>query len=462
MKQNRSLSSVVIDRSTFVIDRQGSIGNFYKVAPQKLGEGGFGQVMRAVNLITKEVRAVKKMSKAACDVKLFRMEVAMLKRMDHPNVVRLHEVCEDNAQVFLVTELCDGGELFERLMATPGKHLGELDASAIMQDLLRALAYMHCVNIAHRDVKPENVMLQSKGSLRDNIAKLIDFGTACPCFERSVMKTKVGTPYYVAPEVLDMSYGRECDLWSAGATMYLLLSGSLPFSGRTDAEILRQVRRAQYNFSRSIWSLVSDCAKDMIRRLMNVLPVQRCTADLALNSQWIANTAPRRPAALTHKLLERLRLFGLLGPLRKATLQVLASKLDDSKLKHLREQAGMDRRSDLAQLVATLDTNQRRGLNYSEYLAAALDPETCMDRDSCFAAFNVFDIDGDGTITAQELGRALGMNVSEESRAEELLQQADRNGDGVVDFQEFLQFMKGPANSAVDATPVLGTHVHSL
>lgn len=398
----------------------------------------------------------------------------MLKCIDHPNVVRLHEIYEDAKQVFLVTELCQGGELFERLMSSPARRFTECEAAVVQQDMLRAIAYLHCINIAHRDVKPENVMLQNRGPLSENVAKLIDFGTACPCSEQHLMRTKVGTSHYVDPQVLDQCYGRECDLWSAGATLYLLLSGSMPFAGRNDAEVLREVQKGRYTLSLPIWSTVSDSAKELIRGLMCRDPRRRLSAELALHSQWVVSTAPSRSVAagLASAQLTRLRRFGALGPLQKATLKVLAAKLDDVKVKSLREQfvnldcdadghitvsdlkhclAQADNAicsGDLERIVASVASGNSCDINYSEFVAATLDDTTALDHGNCWTAFNVFDVDGDGSITRQELSQTLGV---EPRRAEELLGQVDRNGDGTIDFAEFLQFMKG---NVLEGVPV--------
>mmetsp|Transcript_13669 Transcript_13669/g.44289 ORF Transcript_13669/g.44289 Transcript_13669/m.44289 type:complete len:541 (+) Transcript_13669:71-1693(+) len=457
-----------IDRSQFILDKGEDIEKFYNLPPGKLGEGAYGKVSRAVSKGTGEVRAVKSIPKALLsDIKSFNQEVSIMKKLDHPNLIRLYETFEDRKQVFLVMELCAGGELFERLLAMPTRCFSESRTAAVMQDTFRALAYMHGLDLVHRDVKPENILVQSRGPLTHNVLKLIDFGTARPCLEKQVLGTMVGTSYYIAPQVLQRKYGRGCDVWSAGVMMYVLLSGSPPFPGRTDAEIMRHVKRARYGFEKSIWSNVSSDAKDLIRQLMCVDTHARLSAEQALHSAWSADSATsrRRADSLDSLDIERLEAFGHLGSLKQVLLHVVAGQLQDTKRNQFRNQfvhldsngdglvsaeelevglaqVGITRsHSDVLQIVASVDTNFSGSIDYTEFVAAALDFAIDVDRDACLTAFNVFDIDGDGVISEDELARLLGLKGDRRSRAKELIELIDCNGDGVIDFDEFHFYM---------------------
>jgi calcium-dependent protein kinase len=164
-------------------------------------------------------------------------EIDILKNLIHPNIVRLYEVYEDKNSIFLVTELCDGRELFDEIIAR-GRFI-EQEAAIVTKQMLQAIAYCHENNVAHRDLKPENILIdyKSKGSI-----KVIDFGTS-HVFQKeaNVMHQMYGTAYYIAPEVLAGAYTEKCDVWSIGVILYVMLSGKPPFNGRNDREILAKV-----------------------------------------------------------------------------------------------------------------------------------------------------------------------------------------------------------------------------
>jgi len=160
-------------------------------------------------------------------------EVNILKTLDHPNIVKIYEYFEDDTYFFIITELIKGGQLFDEIKKR-GK-FNERDAATVIKQLLSSVSYCHGHNICHRDIKPENVLLEDDNSF-DQI-KIVDFGSA-QTFTEERMKDQHGTCYYVAPEVLKKSYGKECDVWSIGVITYLLLSGTCPFRGATNEEIL--------------------------------------------------------------------------------------------------------------------------------------------------------------------------------------------------------------------------------
>lgn len=182
-------------------------------------------------------------------------------------------------------EYCSGGELFEKLTEKNSSVFSEAQAAEILQKLLHAINHCHSNNIAHRDLKPENIMYSKKGD--DAEIKIIDFGLSKKTkTKKSKLATMVGTPYYVAPEVLEGFYSFECDLWSIGVIMYILLSGYLPFSGNTRAEVFERVKSADYNFNQKEWDNVSQNAKDLITEMLTTNRKNRITASAALKHSW--------------------------------------------------------------------------------------------------------------------------------------------------------------------------------
>lgn len=169
----------------------------------------------------------------------FQTEVKILQTLDHPNVIKLYEYFEDDLNVYLVTELCSGGELFDKIIAQ--EYFTEQQAARVFKQILMALNYCHTMNIVHRDLKPENFLFQS--TEEDSDLQIIDFGLSkimhAGKFQR--MKTRAGTPYYISPEVLAGNYDVSCDMWSAGCMLYILLCGYPPFYGDDNQEILAMV-----------------------------------------------------------------------------------------------------------------------------------------------------------------------------------------------------------------------------
>lgn len=200
-------------------------------------------------------------------------EVNILKTLDHPNIVQIYEYFEDQTYFFIVTELVQGGQLFDEI--TRRGKFNERDAATVIKQLLSAMSNCHENNVCHRDIKPENVLLTA--DMQFDKIKIVDFGSARKLTEER-MKDMHGTCYYVAPEVLKENYGQECDMWSIGVITYLLLSGTCPFRGATNEEILKNVAKAKYNFQHNAFSKVSMNGQKFISALLCVNPQKRATA----------------------------------------------------------------------------------------------------------------------------------------------------------------------------------------
>ena len=170
------------------------------------------------------------------------MEITILQKLDHPNVLKLFEYFDEDKDIYLVTERCKGGELFDRIVEE--SFFSEYDSAKIFRQILQSLNYCHTQGIAHRDIKPENFLFETKA--KDSDIKIIDFGLSKILASKEEgkgkknlerMDTKAGTPSYVSPEVLAGNYGIECDMWSAGCVLYILLCGYPPFYGDDDYEL---------------------------------------------------------------------------------------------------------------------------------------------------------------------------------------------------------------------------------
>ena len=421
-------------------------------------------------------------------------EIELLQSLDHPNVIKLHEYFYDgdtimeSSNLFLVMELCEGGELFDRLHMQTHSHYTEAKAAGIVTMMLKAIAYIHSKGVSHRDLKLENFLFESRAD--DSNLKLIDFGlsaryTAPGGVQR--MTTMVGTPYYIAPEVLTAGragYTPACDMWSLGVITYMLLSGTPPFKGRHDADVLNSVKRGKYNLSGRRWEHVSDAAKDFIRRLLVYRPSGRMSASAALDDPWItraaAQRARREPSGSTQldeEIVGNLRAFTHFSALKRAALEAIAFQVAAPKLAKLRsvfldmdkdrtglislaemqevlvERGGMQP-AEVQDIFSRLDQDGQDTISYSEFLAATLSKRYYMREGRIRAAFQKLDVDGSGYITPENLREILGDDFTPE-RVAEMIREADTLGDGRISYQEFLALFREEAGAALlpGATP---------
>jgi len=340
-----------------------------------------------------------------------------------------------------------------------------------MQQIIRGLFYMHESHVTHRDLKPENFLFATKEPIEKTLLKIIDFGLSCKFDVGQVLTTKAGTPYYVAPQVLAGKYDQLADMWSAGVIMYVMLCGYPPFFGETDAEVLSKVRLGNFSFNASDWKNVSEDAKNLIRMLLKMNPRDRYNAEQALNHEWIKNKAPKaQNVSLQSNFVDNLRGFRSQNKLKKAALHIIAGQLNENQIKALREtfmaldkngdgqlnaaemkegiaKAGLkDIPTDLQQILEDVDADGSGVIDYTEFLAATLDRRAYLKEDVCWAAFRLFDKNGDGNISQEELKQVLNNeDVNDIAGAKviaELMKDVDSNGDGMIDFQEFMEMMK--------------------
>lgn len=268
----------------------------YHIAPREVGHGHYGVVRKCMDRKTREWYAIKSIRKSKVGkIEVLRREVGLLREVSHPNIIKLVDVYEDVKYLHLITELCTGGELFDRIIAKTQSdegHFSERDAAKIVRCILDAIAYCHDKKqIVHRDLKPENFLFKTEADDAD--IKIIDFGLSRHDTQNyGVMKTKVGTPYYVAPEVLNREYTKSCDIWSIGVITYILLCGYPPFYGDNDNQIFDSVRTGRFDFPRPDWDNISSAAKDFICALLRKDPRMRLSAAEALRHRWIREFAP--------------------------------------------------------------------------------------------------------------------------------------------------------------------------
>ncbi|XP_015163564.1 phosphoenolpyruvate carboxylase kinase 2 isoform X1 [Solanum tuberosum] len=256
---------------------------------EQIGQGRFGTVYRCFSKSTDQFFACKTIQKNllidSTDRQCLDKEPKILQLLTgKSNILQMYKVYEDENYVHIVTELCSGGDLYKRVSNGP---LSEKSASLILIRLVSAIGHCHKLGVAHRDIKPDNVLFDSQDDL-----KLADFGSAewfMGC-DGKMMEGVVGTPYYVAPEVLlGRKYNEKVDIWSAGVILYIMLSGVPPFYGDTPTETFEAVLRGNLRFPTRIFRSISTEAKDLLRKMICKDVSRRFSAEQVLRHPWIIN-----------------------------------------------------------------------------------------------------------------------------------------------------------------------------
>ncbi|CAM9422057.1 unnamed protein product, partial [Laminaria digitata] len=254
-----------------------------------LGKGSFAMVKLAVRKSDGSKWAVKVIEKTSLsqeDEEALKTEVNILQAMDHPNIVKLNEVFDCQNCLYMVMELCTGGELFDRIVMKD--HYTENEARDCIVQVTKAILYCHENGIVHRDLKPEN-LLYSDFDETKAVIKLADFGLAKLLTADAMLTTACGTPGYVAPEILEAQpYGKEVDMWSVGVIAYILLCGFPPFYDENSSAMFKAIKAGRYDFPSPFWDDIQPGAKDMIGCLLMLDTEKRYTAQQLLQHPWVA------------------------------------------------------------------------------------------------------------------------------------------------------------------------------
>ncbi|XP_025885407.1 CDPK-related protein kinase isoform X2 [Solanum lycopersicum] len=402
-----------------------------------------------------------------------RREVKILRALTgHSNLVKFYDSYEDHTNVYIVMELCEGGELLDRILSRGGKY-SEDDAKTVMIQILKVVAFCHLQGVVHRDLKPENFLFTSK---EENAQlKAIDFGLSDFVKPDERLNDIVGSAYYVAPEVLHRSYSTEADVWSIGVIAYILLCGSRPFWARTESGIFRSVLKADPSFEEQPWPTLSSEAKDFVKRLLNKDPRKRMTAAQALGHPWIKNSH-NIEVPLDILIFKLMKAYMRSSALRKAALRALSKTLTVDELFYLKEQFALLQPSKngtisfdhvktvlmkhatdamkearIHDFLASLNALQYRRMDFEEFCAAALSVHQleAFDRWEQHArcAYEIFEKEGNRAIMIEELASELGLSPSVPVHA--VLHDWLRHTDGKLSFLGFAKLLHGVSSRSI-------------
>lgn len=252
-----------------------------------IGKGGYSEVRKCVHKKSKKRYALKIIEKDKLkekDLENIESEIRILSRIEHPNIIKLIDHDSDDKRVYLVTELCEGGELFDRIVQR--EYYSESDAQKVLLSIAGALKHCHDNHIVHRDLKPENILMLTEDE--DSPLKIADFGFATEISAGEDLDTTLGTPNYIAPEMLNrLPYNSAVDMWAFGVIIYVMLCGYPPFYAESNPEMFDRIRQCNYRFDSPYWDSISSEAKDLISKLLLLDPTKRLTIEQVLAHPWM-------------------------------------------------------------------------------------------------------------------------------------------------------------------------------
>jgi len=479
-KSLEMLSDVIIDGNLIVGKATGNVNENYKNI-KKLGEGSYGTVHLVNHIYSGQLRAMKIITKKNTennnnvDNEIMN-EIEILKKMDHPNIVKIFEFYNSTKNYYLITEYCKEGELFDKIVKEGP--FNEDFASYIMYQIFSSMYYCHSMNVLHRDLKPENILIERKEKNGLKI-KIIDFGTA-KIFEKNKVETKIiGSSYYIAPEVLSKNYNEKCDLWSCGVILYILLSASPPFGGRNDNEIIENIKKGYYNIESNIWQKVSPEAKNLIRSLLERNPGNRISAEEAINHKWFKKLKTKDkfnfiPQEKIKAMLENLKSYSADKILQHIAMAYLVhnnpqheevldacrlfnliDKNSNGKITKLELKDGINELSVwdegesenfVNEIFQKIDGDKNGYIEYEEFVRGCVNKEYFINEEIIKFSFRFLDKDNNGEITFEEIKLTFAKSFKNELNSfdeiiSSIIMEVDTNRDGKISYPEYKTMM---------------------
>ena len=426
------------------------------------------------------MKIIKCKSSSDTALSTIKKEINILKSLDHPNIIKVYEFFKTEKYIYIIEELCTGGELFDKIVDV--KHFSETVACNIMRQLLSAVAYCHEKGIIHRDLKPENILIESSEEKNKDFfhIKVIDFGT-CEILKKSKLTEQIGTSFYIAPEVLKNGYNEKCDLWSCGVILYILLCGSPPFYGKNEKEIFSKILSGNFSFRHKIWNKISNEAKNLVKRMLEINPDKRLSARDALKDKWFEinkNSIINKKNTNYSIFIKNITEFRAEQKLQQATLAFLVhnfapkeeldelkeiffcfDKNGDGKISKEEFVTGLSNTNNLNNilkkgnnidgLIKNIDTDNNGYIGFEEFCIALINKEKILTENNLRMAFDVFDRDKSGGINQNELKYILGEynSSAKEYLWRKMIEQIDINRDGQISYEEFHKMMMDVINN---------------
>ncbi|CAM9242227.1 unnamed protein product [Ascophyllum nodosum] len=452
------------------LDAETRVDDHYLIEKDKeLGRGTYGRVIQAIHRGTGRKFACKVVNITRMEprqVSKLYSEVSVMRELDHPHIVRMRQVFYSKRHIYMIMELATGGELFNLVTKNPGDCATEPEIKRMLTNMLSAVGYMHRNGIVHRDLKLENWLMQTPGDITG--IKLIDFGLSKHFVQDQTMQQAVGSTYYVAPEVLQGSYGPKCDMWSMGVISYMMVSGAPPFWGNGDAQVRAKIIRGEYEMPDVLFQHLSVDARDFISKLLVVNADKRMSADQALAHPWLRRTTRALGSTIAPRLMPRseiaraLQQFSSFSSFRRLILEICAYNMPPADIEGLRETfEAIDKDhsgtisleeltnhlqthvsgSEVQQMYDSMNINKSAEINYNEFIAATMWTRIQLDEEKLHEAFEGLDREGKGFLTAEGINTVVGLDFDTEEVGR-MITEADVSGNGRIDYSEFARLWK--------------------
>ena len=471
--------NILIDKTVIIGKGEGDIKDTYEIG-KKIGGGTYGVVFLSLKKRTDEKVAIKVMKKKKKNNKKLNneiiQEIQMLRTLDHQNIINIFEFYEGKYNFYIVTEYCQSGNLADKINKT-NLIISESQASVIIFQILSAINYCHQRNIIHRDLKPENIMLDNNTKSGYPYIKIIDFGTS-KFREKEYEDELIGSPYFMAPEVIEKKYDNKCDIWSIGVILYFIITKKKPFTGFSLEEIFSSIKNDEIDLKSNNLRNSSRELKDLITKLLKKKPEERLNANEALNHQWFINNKTKEKlielsSNEMNNLLDNIKNYYADNLLQQTSLIYLVNanpncenvkkasslyiKIDKDNngiidlnefvngLKNLYEEKGENIEEDfLIECFNRIDSNNNGKIEYAEFIRAAINKKEFLSEKMMKDAFDHFDIDKNGSISVNDICKVFGFNRNENNLKEfqKIIDECDIDKNGTVELNEFIIIMQ--------------------
>ena len=469
--------SLTVNQDILVTEEKGNPSKKYK--PKKmLGNGSFGCVYEAKNTIfgnSVAMKVIKKDKNNELDEQEIRNEIDILKKLSHPNIVKIYEFYISENHYYIITEYCKAGELFKYIK----NKYTERQLAVLFYQVFSGLWYLHENKILHRDIKLENIMISDKE--KDNSTgeelfwiKIIDFGTAKLFEKNKKEKDVVGSSYYIAPEVLKQNYNEKCDTWSVGVILYMTLVGRAPFDGKDDEEIISKISSVDYNKNEPRLIKHSPEVRDLVSKLLEKDIDKRYSVKEALEHPWFEKYGGRALFSNFNEeeikpYIDNLLNYSFNSKIQQLVIAFLVHNLPNTESSNLilkifrhfnksgncklskeelinglyayKPKEEVDKIID--NLFLLLDGDNDGYVEYEEFLRACIKRKQILTTTYLKYAFKFIDKEKTGTLNVQKIIKAFVTTPNKllEAVFNNTLNSVDKDGDGIIDFEEFQELM---------------------
>ena len=459
-------------KEDFVLKLETPLLDSYEVNFE-IGRGANSKVYQVKQKSTGYLRACKYIEKQnfkkEC-LSQFEEECKILQQADHPNIVKLFEIFETDKSFYLIMENCVGGSLSIKIdeRINHKRPFDENILSEIFRQIASAIKYIHDKNICHRDLKPDNICFTHMGNMEGNTAKLIDFGLSkMMSYEEKIFSSLVGSPLFVAPEVLNQKYTKKCDIWSLGIILFLLVGGYPPFIGIDNNQTNDKIAKMEYEFKEEGFKEASEEVKDLIRHCL-VREEDRFSIEQVLEHKWIKKDKmlPKNIESLFNKFESNLRLYQKMDNFEKKIIMFIAMRLSEDEVKKLenlfvvldKDDNGTISKEeflkgiknikeinisneDIDSIFKKIDTNANKKLEYTEFISAIIGKDIYLNKGKLKEVFDFMDKNKTGKITKNDVKDIFNLEDNCIKKFENLMEEIGKGKDEELNFDEFFKMI---------------------